>query len=72
MGIFNSKNKFLEFVVFESVKGKVLKVGKESFKNNNFNLRIGKGQRPAMIGGACVNDGGVWRINRLDFLIKSG
>ncbi len=72
MGIFNSKNKFLEFIVFESIKGKVLKVGKESFKNSNFNLRIGKGQRPVMVSGACVQDTTGSRINRLDFVIKAG
>ncbi len=48
-------------------------MGKESFKNSNFNLRMGKGQRPVMVSGGCVQDATTgWRVNRLEFVIKNG
>ncbi len=70
MGTFNKKTKYLQFLLIESAKSKVLRCGKQSFKNNNFNIKTGKNERLATINGSCVFDGSFWRINKLGFIIR--
>jgi hypothetical protein len=64
MGSFNRKGA-IEFLAFNSIRGKAKQFGKEIMNGLNFTFGVTKRERPICISGFTFFDGNYWRINKL-------
>jgi hypothetical protein len=64
MGCFNRKGA-IEFLAFNSIKGKAKQFGKEIMNGLNFTFGVTRRERPICISGCTFFDGNYWRINKL-------
>jgi len=64
MGSFNKKGA-IEFLAFDSFKGKAKQFGKEIMNGLNFTFGVNRKEKPICISGFSFFDGTYWRINKL-------